>query len=305
MDAYDSLIVLTDFEPDDICALIMLLRHASTPARVLIIVGEGRIDKTPLVHALIEQLAPTKTVRVVRGDASAKDYPADMGTQLVRPNADGTALEQELALAKNPLIVAIKPPHELYALESAKLAHATLAMYGSFNFRCMFDPEARTPERVAHWFNTTFKSVFLYESFLATGTSNSINGENAPELFAHIAREYPFLVGAMRSWNRHIVIDCIDTIKNSTDLTRIARNAKCIESVVRGGLETQMVLADMALVAALLLPDRFPWYPVERIEFNEYGYTTPVYGAPPTVRSILVVKDATFDDVVAAVRALI
>lgn len=65
-----------------------------------------------------------------------------------------------------------------------------------------------------------FKQCFTYESFLATGSNNSVNNVNEPELFS-VTRVYSdsafwtsFRI-LMKNWNRHMIEDdCYPTCKD-------------------------------------------------------------------------------------------
>jgi len=323
MDAYTSLLIFTDLEPDDLCALTILFKQPKLPSVIDIIVGEGKCDKTRLAQTLATVMS-RPNVHIAESRRSDKDYPAALlacldntsKTRLSSPFIldDASLLIRESLATKNPLVLALKPVTELYAWPRAELAHATLAMYGSFNFRATFGDEHR-PADVETWLNTSFKCVYVYESFLATGAQSSVNAENAPALFACIAERYPFLTRAMRAWNSHIVLDCTETVdaavKKLQDtiefdmrvINSIERNNKIIGAVVRGGVDTQMVLADMALVAALLAPARIPWTRVGHFHFNDAGYTT-LGNESRGVGELWTVRGVAFDQVVATVASL-
>jgi hypothetical protein len=313
----DSLLILTDFEPDDIIALALLFKNLPPNMCCGVIVGEGGCDKRDAVRALAAMYRAQ--VIIAEGRRSDKAYPVEMLEAIpsvhnmhALPYMTATNLIEYVLTTQKPTIVALKPAWELYGLPQEMLARATLYMYGSFNFRATFDEVAKNV--VAHWLNTSFAHVYLYESYLATGSQSSVNAKNSPALFEALADKMPELTPVMTAWNTSIVLECADTVADRVAEARAAgdclmkavesieRNNKIILAILRGGVATQLVLADMALVAAMLTP-AIPWTPIAPIVFSDGGYTMATATTQSTKLSA--VLNVPFDAVVAAVTALV
>ena len=70
--SFDSLVLLTDQEPDDAVANAILLRGSCVPT--VIVVGEGRIIKRKMMHVFVERLGRTD-VCIIQSALSDHDYP--------------------------------------------------------------------------------------------------------------------------------------------------------------------------------------------------------------------------------------
>jgi len=236
---HDAMVVSTDCEPDDFLALKVVAKiqkereRLSNPLPLLIVVGEGKdVDKTSMMRDCAESLGLKCTV--VQGKQSSRDYPAGMLTAfgpISFPSAAPTISDPArivaaaecvetvrafLANYQHPLYLMLKPCWELIGLDAALLAKTTLALYGGFNLRCMYE-KGQTREWVAEFINKSFCRVVFYESYYATGSENSLSVTEAPHLFKAIATQHSrFWLGVQR---------CMDAWNDSNSLVQVKRVA--------------------------------------------------------------------------------
>lgn len=285
-DNIDCLIVMTELEPDDVLAIILLLRNLRRKLPILIVVGEGRVNKVDMARCIVRDYEFKFQIEIVQGFYSDKDYPLEAleiyetKINLSEPTAVETIITY-LNIYKNPFILGIKPPRELLVIDRNLLSHVTLAQYGSFNLRCLF--KTYKDINISNWLNTSFKEVFLYESFFATGLENSVSDK---QLFEIISFKYEELYKLIKVWNDHISTDCLDSIVDNCTklktsewdekkilLNKIDRSLKIVKNIVDAN-NKQMVLADFALVVLLLNDSSKYDLRVGEIAFDEFGYTT-------------------------------
>jgi len=281
---WDSIAILTDLEPDDVLAIHMLLMYFPTMIPVFIGVGEGDCCKLDMAYNMMSRYPRTN---VTYGDMGRSEtvYPKAalevFGTSAAGDSVGTSQFDIFVFSYENPLIICLMPPRTMLG----KLyAHADLAIYGSFNFRALTYAD---PDVLADWLNTGFKSVLLYETVHALGSTNSINMHNAKEVFEY-TKTIPGLDKLIEIWNNHIYSDKLDTINSSLHLLeksphrswdevssvakKMNRHLKIIMNVAEGD-NKQMVAADFGLVLAIcgFLDD----YIVKhcRVAFHDDGYT--------------------------------
>jgi len=297
--SHDALLVLTDLEPDDVLALYILLKKVDKTFPMLVIVGEGNINKTGMVTSLLNLMC-FNNFTVVQGSLNLhKDFPEAacrvFGNTSPSPDSNvSIEIEEFLTKYDSPLIFGIKPFTELLDVNPDLLAKCVLALYGGFNLRCMSFSVSK--DDIAEFVNTSFKHVILYESFYAAGEQNSVNKTNAADLFNIMLKSKdPVLVGLVKLitiWNDHIADDCLLTTttvskqmnetwkdrqwdKLKKDFDQIYnRNLKVISSIIQAE-NMQMVLADFGLAALLVSNDFIQGDAILcDIGFNQLGYTT-------------------------------
>lgn len=326
--------IFTDLEPDDLLALLVLQKRGFVPS--VVVVGEGNAAiKALRMKAYLRVLGLLDT-QVLSGVHSNKPFHADgeectsvfTTDELVeyqRVQTTGAVLTPEhnaiasnrvrdallhfLHIHEEPLIVALKPMREFLHMDAPDkatvrkaLSSATLALYGSFNLRCLFwlgrsvVPDAgytaRTQQEVLDWF-AACKQVLLYESYHATGENNSINHMNMPRVY-ELLRQSSFntqsnvqlqelLFKLIHSWNTHIVECCWKTCNElqraaesrtlrNDEQAKLDRNLRIVRDAGTY-VESQMVLADSGL-AVVMLNDAFDAsLQAVHIHFDENGYT--------------------------------
>lgn len=321
--SHDALVILTDLEPDDVLAIGMLLKNVSSMIPLLVIVGEGNVDKTAMGIDLIKKLGH-KNFKLFQGEKSEKEFPTlilDLFDGSLRDKVDydfniKNVAEIFLSKSLSPLIFSIKSPREIMNIDRNLLGKSFLAQYGSFNFRSMFNDYDQS--EISNFINNSFKGVILYESYFATGHDNSINSQNASKLFLKIRNSnHPYLKvlwKMIQEWNNYISHDCLQTAsvltkdmldewqnqdRNWEKLKQmynklVSRNLKVISSIIEAQNE-QMVFADFGLVVTLLSSHFDHRLEKGEIEFSDLGYTT---FNPSDNGRVLLVKDVNFDQVV-------
>lgn len=351
---YDCIIVSSDEEPDDAVAKYVLMRgvmHHSSPSHALLwITGEGRQSKLELIKDQADALGIQHCV-FVQGRLSEREYPLELhgafadrnpfrnttaDASLPVPAPAGAAADESNCLStlrsfleryERPLFVMLKPCWELLEMPSELVAKVTLAAYGSFNFRCLFEKNSRP--QLADFFNNSFKRVLLYETFFVMGEDNSCNSINAPRLYEIIRQKAAagerFWVGVRDSvaiWNNHIVLSQLKSVQKvskamydawddesreiatagDADVVWKKRKAN-VDKVLQGGAKIvnsivaakgqQMVFADFGLTALMLAESRDA-LPAEsvvqcRIAFDEGRGNTIV--KPDAAGKVFVLKN--------------
>lgn len=353
-DTHDHLIIASDDEPDDAVAKFMLLSAARQHGlKVLVITGEGR---TPKLELICHQAAALGVqCMMVQGQLSQREYPLEMLTafdgltpqQRLAASTDGgatpdpteatRALREVLEKSQNPLYVMLKPCWELFDMPKELLAKLTVAAYGSFNFRCLFEKHDRT--KLAQFFNASFKRVVLYETFFVMGEDNSINSVNAPRFYELIRQKAAagdrYWIGVRDSiaiWNNHIVQSQLKSVNEVSKAMRdsweeeshqivtaadesdkVWKKRKAnVDKILQGGAKIvnsiivakgqQMVFADFGL-AALMLAENKALVPADsvvccNIKFDEGRGNTIV--EPSAEGKVFVLKNINRAALVAA-----
>ncbi len=307
MNNHDICILCTDFEPDDILAFIVLKNNIPLDLPLLIICGEGNLDKTGLALNIFKQLGFTDFI-IVQGDLSNKDYPpeallsfgeplAEVDERIIKRDAR-TVLKECLTSYNNPFIISIKPMREIMDMPIELTQKCVMAKYGSFNLRCMFDK--KKPDDVAEFINNRFKEVLLYESFPATGSQNSINQKNAREIFDKLN---PEMIDIIIHWNKHIVKDCQQSIHKIKDKLskdpqneklkeRFKKNVQIIQNVEDADY-IQLVLADFAMMTVIF--HKLGTICRGNISFNSLNYTVHT---PDENGKVLFVENVDFNQLI-------
>lgn len=304
---HDLIVVETDLEPDDVLALRIMADVLRAALKCVVVVGEGNLSKRAMCEALLKEIGVT--AQVIEGQRSDKDFPPAL-LRVFRGHPQGEQSElspleegvNQLLLttrvrdSEAPLFICMKPPRELLSLPRDLQEKVTVICYGSFNFRALGALAADWQTLV----NTCFKETLVYESFLVTGAQNSLTAENS-SLFDSALKmaqrndaSSPFWCGfldAVRIWNKHIAVDCLETIERLAcemrgDLDRNDwaalrskkirlgdRNLKVVNNIIEAE-SRQMVLADCALAAALCLDVNVSVRRKQRMVFDANGYTT-------------------------------
>jgi len=226
-------VVFTDLEPDDYFALL-LMQKLGYDIRA-IVVGEGDVSIKYACALQFTQMLGWTNTQVIPGLGSNKYwYRIPIGSdqvdqdgkymtnlEVVPQSYDDTQFRSFMERFSNTegKLMILKPMRELmkWYVEApehcAKVCSQFEALiYGSFNFRKVF--EVSTKEQVAN-FLCTFKRTHIYESFLATGSQNSMNDVTDPELHKVLSSFTDTFSDTLRAvtklWNDCIKYDCVDT----------------------------------------------------------------------------------------------
>lgn len=222
-------------------------------------------------------------------------------------------LENYINLNKDrPTMIILKPFRELMkhyyychdANQSQKLeklekllSQVTLWIYGSFNFRCILDSYSNVQvEKVLK----TFKNVYIYESFLATGEQNNINSVTMPKFFATYNLEMQkseYVQNLHRlifNWNQCILETLLsknDESKSSNSDDSSRKRANKIIASIREHANFSMVAADIGLAA--VFEDFGLFTPVD-LSFDPNTYYSLIKSNP--LSSIFVIKNIPWTD---------
>jgi hypothetical protein len=247
-----GVLILTDLETDDCIAIEMTLQTLISsiiknyennisfekPINVLIVTGEGNLDKTELanslVHSKLDHILKMVfggnnkvfdsyiNIQIVQGTMTEKDYPVEALTSYSEPESESKTesnyivknnacdmINDFLVQNNDTSIIALKPLRDLMKCyqNGLNFSNFKLYAYGSFNIRCLFNDYSKN--QVSYLFHS-FKEVVLYESFHAIGGNNSIDINSHPGLFELISDGSTKLC---EEWNNHIAFNCVLSIK--------------------------------------------------------------------------------------------
>jgi len=286
---YDAVLLETDLEPDDVAA-IKALAPRLTGVKLLVVVGEGDVDKRALMRAILSHYGLLGNARVLQGRRSSVPYPAEalaafppaaVETVTTSTNTDGdvtSELSSFLAAASAPLAIILKPPHELLTLEPSQLARTSAASYGSFNFHKLrdvmmsdgvaADKEAAAKRQLSLF--GAFKKFVWIERSDAVGRDKTLSS-NQETVWPLLRTDAP-LVALMAAWSMKAVNEATKKIARfekevqsawkldgaeaqfkqvAEDASWAAKRVAMVESIAQtGGM--QMPYADPLVVAVLL-----------------------------------------------------
>lgn len=285
-----------DGEPDDCLLLHLLQRKACARSAMQWFTRRTTCELLPMGSKLLyivvgegQQLA-LKAARVARLLEEPCDlYTAQTSDAPFPEDAAQTPVAlsdvKQLALAESApdvLFVSMAPLRLLdeYAADPPafcwKYAHTRLVIYGSFNFRRVVSSGGgECMITMMH----AFKDVYIYESYHATGTDNTINDDNAPDGLVDRIRDLPGMAQHMDqwdAWNMARMRDrCIEIDPSFPEALpdghakaeRYARRRK-IYHQLEAHAGRQMVLADMGLA----LTSTKDYHPV-KVRMDPRGYT--------------------------------
>lgn len=292
-----QVMVFTDMEPDDMHGIYGACKMLPKCDRIYgFVVGEGnapiKVRRMTRYCELLqkEKLLPLVQPKVILGLSSSKLFSRD-GAEFNMQETKSDKEKQDVAAVmkqfkedymwflngtKNPVLWILKPPRELLALwVEAKsqgtvkdwFGNTTVVMYGSFNLRNILDRnDAEGSRKRIYEFLASFKQVYLYESFHATGSKNSIDASNMPALFKTLNESKSEYLAAtsrlVRVWNECNLDNCNkacqgmlekykgsveELSKNKADKTQYDRKLKAAKDIA-ANISSQMVLADQAML---------------------------------------------------------
>ena len=323
--------VETDLEPDDYLAINILKRKGYLLHTI--VVGEGDVNKK-LNRAFYYY---GDTCNLIKGVASDKLFPedqfmcpevvrdldSDVGLEFVGKNWQSVELKQygkdyysslkRYCSKYGYIIVILKPPRELFGLflenpDEIKelLKEITCYMYGSFNLRSLNAEPAKLQE-----FLQSFGELYIYESYHASGSENTLNPENYSnfdEMVKCLDPDGKF-TELMKAWDAFNMEDCLMTcldIARSEGIEaqigsrllsyqelgvelpenkkhRYHRNYKCYQQILHN-LGRQFVIADVGL--ALFMDSPNAWKEVD-ITIDDKGYTQIKESSSSRIKSVL------------------
>ena len=304
-----NLWVETDLEPDDYLAINILRRKGYLLHTVVI--GEGDANKK-FNRAFYYY---GNTCNLVKGTSSDKLFPED---PFMCPEAGVDGMDYYSALKKYiesgfDEIVILKPPRELYSLFLEKpdetkgwLSNITCYMYGSFNLRSLHAEPAKLQE-----FLRSFGKLYIYESYHASGSENTLNPDNYSNFGVMLKTLDPDgkFSELMRAWDAFNMEDCLVTCCEIADSEgvkalsgtrllscqelpvelpenkkhRYHRNYKCYQQISCNS-GRQFVIADVGLALFMDSPDA--WKEVD-LSIDDKGYTQIKESSNSNIRSVL------------------
>lgn len=270
---YDSFLISTDLEPDDMVA-IEIMSKVIHDKQVVFLVGEGDAHiKTIRMKHYIEEFG-FKNATILTGMDSRKKFPYDgydvmsqnEVENLMNVDPDIKFLMKQLEVfikERKPLIISIKPPRELIKLfkESKAFRDAiskvTIVGYMSFNIRCLMREYSK--DDIVKFLKSFCKCYFFETHYAFERNENNIT-ERDFKFEDHLSET---TLKVMKLWNKFMVEDCQKTItemtkrlntKNSDEDRvkfegRLRRNRKTLKQVSSG---IQFVHADSGLILTLL-----------------------------------------------------
>lgn len=285
-------ICFTDLEPDDMMALWLLPEHLKQQ-KWIFIVGEG--DSSHKVDRMVEILNDPQMGfikyhqadyhNVIVGFQSDKDHPGEKpidkrtniqnNTSIIN-SVRASLIEVERTGGRGFMLKPATEMFQMYLNGDNVQYSIPWVWYGSFNLRSLIFKYNEIPETINRFVNEVGFDL-IYESYLATGSQNSINGhEIGMSLFPKIIQEYIIV------WNKYMADDCVRSInkivrrqypmfthqdiettstfvgnedvffENERERNYYHRNFKCLKDIINSNY-LQFVFADVALMLVFRL----------------------------------------------------
>lgn len=216
---YDGVVLSTDLEPDDAVA-IMALAPRLRGVPLLVILGQGPVDKRQMAAGLLASLGLDEGATLVQGRRSTASWP-DGVTSVYQVDShkasvvegEGDALVSErlsefLSARAKPFALLLKPPHEFLGLADALAKKTVATIYGSFNYNelregmkesdASMGPEAmdRAAEALLH----SFKALLYVERSTSVGRDSVVDTSTAAAVWAALERMPPVMQHCLQ-WN--------------------------------------------------------------------------------------------------------
>lgn len=185
-------VVFTDLEPDDVLALKLLKNKNKN---FIIISGEREEETTSKkCSSILNNINFKDNNYVFTLNGAYKDKPTYW-------NLITSYLSLKLSEFSGGEVISIKPSREMFYLYKniGYTPQQTTWMYGSFNNRKMMF-EGVKPLEIEEFLNS-FNNLVLYESFLVTGSKNSVTSKE-------ISINDNFLKEYIKNWNAKIANEC-------------------------------------------------------------------------------------------------
>jgi len=214
-------VFFTDLEPDDCAALEYIARTSFLPAFTIVVSESPEpVRKLGILSALVTAFKKAKymdkSARITTyvGAAGGSNYPYDSmprdDKNVVR-NLDLQSGLMRILSTSEPKRLWLFAPIRDFVEPKFIPENYEIVMYGSFNLRVF----AENPEHREFMLQLVENSkyTFLYESYFVTGEKNAFNLKNAKDLFSFYRKNVPVILEAAIAWNKHILLDCFDEIK--------------------------------------------------------------------------------------------
>lgn len=283
----DNILITTDLEPDDLIALLILVKNIPKDIKIGFVVGEGHSRIKYQRIARYCELMNFKNYKVFESIGSTKDFVYDgldifnsefvenireNNKSLSEINLNGLKTLKEFINSGETAIIMLKPPRELMEIwsnDNSFFNKTKMIGYMSFNLRSLWNSKQWSQQQVVDFLNS-FESVIYYETFLATGEKNSMSKST----------KFPFdkLPGYIKKlislWNKSIMKECKKDIDNPDyPEANKARSRKIYDNIKAD--PDQFVNADCGLIASMLIELKDSDYYTGTINFNANGYSVP------------------------------
>ena len=225
--SYDAVLLSTDLEADDALAIRALApRLRDVP--LLVVVGEGKLDKRQLVTELLAtyNIQPIAVLESLRSEtdfpqnvlsAYSGGQPHDAPVSAHYPPTTNTeqAVVDFLSQHRAPFALLLKPPHELISAPADVLQRTVAALYGSFNLVVLRTAlqkaefgltEAASLERQEAWMHS-FKTLLWVDRSMSVGRDCTLDPHRCPQVWAALQGDAP-LMQHILEWNQSTLIRC-------------------------------------------------------------------------------------------------
>jgi len=237
--ARNNVLIITDWEPDDMIAIHMLLLELLKRNIIPTIVVSCWKDILQKAHFIRQYLREITLIPIDihLGLPSDKEY--DISSMITAPCEETFQCWEAMEWNQYSLIVQLAPVYELmdvFLRGSPNFSGTKLAIYASFNIRSVLDKY--NPSQILEMLGS-FRQVIYYESFLAT--SPTIVGNESRDVLECISK-HSNISKYIKLWNDLIYKE----VKDDGTCTQIA---KSIEDCPQ-----QFVHADTGLILTLIMP---------------------------------------------------
>ncbi len=185
---------------------------------LLVVVGEGPVDKREMASSFLATLGLDQGARIVQGRKSEAGWPTGANTIYASAGAsrativDGACepvVADFLARHQSPFACLLKAPHELVGADASLLGRTVAALYGSFNLVKLRDgistddpacSEAASYERQSRLM-ASFKAFLWVERSASVGRDSVIDPAGACAGVWEVLDRYPAVVQHALLWN--------------------------------------------------------------------------------------------------------
>lgn len=264
-------LILTDLEPDDLVFIMAYFYYYDVTKEFTdIIVGEGNEEYIKKKVQLLMELIPgIISCLIFLGEPSNQKFEYEMKDYEYKNMKLPSYKKIMDKTMKYDRIICIKPPRELFqfqfqfwkqhGVKTNVFEGIELYIYGSYNFRCLFEKNYVTFSRMTILLNC-FKKVHLVDKFLNDKTTYSANVETTPQIY-RLLKESGIFMDYCRSWNEFKLAEITSiTTSNAEDIKRF----DLIKKSIIQHQEFQFVMADPLILFVLeglvhSIPFKYEW----------------------------------------------
>jgi hypothetical protein len=256
------MLVLCDFEPDDVVLLLWLSKLGYTGA---LVIGKGNVEKKLKWYAALK-LTNWVVYRGMDLPSDEKecypDFPAAGETVFPYPAEPLTPERFKSLIENNREVVSTKPIDEFLRMLPKDCVFPTTRFYGAMSFNFRSAVKEMNPDECAKRMIAMFPGYLLWlESFPAIGAANA--GE-----FDFI--KTPVLKALQYGWNKMLFDDQLVSLerrvnKEDPDMSAVRRSVKCLVQINRD------IKRNCLVVDALLVPFITGQFEPRKVAFKGHG----------------------------------